>query len=213
MAPNYQLHVGGFELLSRDDDYIPTMTKAFEEYPEFAITVHDLLTDGNSIAIQFSLHSSAANQNAGRAVWSGTVLYRWNGEQLTEAWAEEDFYAHKMQLRHGSTAPLQPALADPWDTPALPPDPEAEKVVREWLELGALEGEHIVLDDVVTGGCEHQVEIDIVEVTVNRVFAAGNRSAFHATHRGHYRGGLSGLDESIGSSFERHIAGDRKSVV
>jgi hypothetical protein len=47
----------------------------------------------------------------------------------------------------------------------------------------------------------------VQSVTINDLFSAGGKVAFHATQRGVYAGGLDGCDEHVGSPGELHLAG------
>src|SRR6266550_2623613 len=86
--PRYRLHVGGHDLAGLDDAYLPVARRLFEDNPTFAITVHDLFTDGTWLAFRFSSSSTSLRRGARRAVWGGVILFTSNGHHLTEAWLE-----------------------------------------------------------------------------------------------------------------------------
>ena len=50
--------------------------------------------------------------------------------------------------------------------------------------------------------------VDVERVTINDLFSAGSRVAFHVTLHGPYAGGLAGVDETaIGTPVDLHVAG------
>ena len=70
-----------------------------------------------------------------------------------------------------------PAVA-PWDTEAIPPDPDAEKVVRSWLAGGDVSA--VTVDD---GGPAARL-VDAAHTKIDDIFSAGNQVAFHAAQHG-----------------------------
>ncbi len=206
IEPDYRLHVGGFTLVGRDETYIPTMTKAFAEYPDFGITVHDLFTDGSLITMRFSLHSTSATRHSS-AVWSGVVTYAWNGERITEAWAEEDFFGRRRQIRTGTPDALEAPHPDPWSAKALPRDMVSEQTVRDWLATGTLDQPEVETDDRAVAGTENQPQVAVDDVTVDVVCALRDRVSFRVQQHGTYQGGFEDLDALIGRPVTRGVSG------
>lgn len=206
IEPDYRLHVGGFTLVGRDETYIPTMTKAFAEYPDFGITVHDLFTDGGLITMRFSLHSASATRH-NSAVWSGVVIYAWNGTRITEAWAEEDFFGRRRQIRGGTPDPLEAPHPDPWSVPALPHDVVSEQTVREWLATGTLDQAIVEVDDRAVAGTDNHPRVAVDDVTVDVICAVRDRASFRVRQHGTYEGGFEDLDALVGQPVTRGVAG------
>ena len=130
-----------------------------------------------------------------QASWPGISTYHWDGERLTECWVEQDYLARTRQLETGRADDVERPAVDPWAAEPVPADGHTEAAVRAWLEKGDLsDAGHVRLDDGGVG-----VEIEAGEVTVDDLFSAGPRAAFHLTLRGRYAGGLPGLDGAAGT--------------
>jgi hypothetical protein len=95
---------------------------------------------------------------------------------------------------------------DPWvATEAVAANPDAEEAVRVWLAKGDLTnaGTHRIDDSLVDGPV-----IDFDEVSIDDLFSAGNRVAFHLVARGPYRGGVNDVpDDCVGSDATLNVAG------
>jgi hypothetical protein len=195
MAPEYVVHISGFDL-PRDTMYKPAVTRVYARFPGLQLQVHELVTNGDRLAMRFSEHGASVEEGGRFAAWGGIGLYRWNGKQLLENFVEQDFHAQEEQLATGSPAPLESPHLDPWvGTRAEPASPAAEAVVRAWLARGELRAaESAVVDGSWYAPAEPPLDVEKVEV--NDFFSAGDRVAFHVTQRGRYRGGLRGADES-----------------
>lgn len=154
MRSDYVVHIAGYDLV-RDASYKPAVERVFARFPALTLTVHELLTNGEQLAMRFSEHGVAPADGGHAAAWGGIALYRWDGERLAECFVEQDFAAQEAQLASGVCEPLEPPHVDPWlgTTPA-PRDTDAEAVVRAWLPADA---------------------------TVNALFSAGEQVAFHVT--------------------------------
>ena len=98
--------------------------------------------------MRFSEHGAAVDAGGRLAAWGGIGLYRWNGRKLLENFVEQDFLAQEAQLATGDCAPLESPHLDPWvSTRAEPANPDAEAVVRRWLEKGDLrDAANVVID-------------------------------------------------------------------
>ena len=194
MAPEYVVHISGFDL-PRDAAYKPAVTRVFARFPGLQLQVHELVTNGERLAMRFSEHGAAADANGRLAAWGGIGLYRWNGHQLLENFVEQDFLAQEEQLASGVPAPLETPHLDPWTTTrAEPANADAERVARAWLAKGDLRAAANAGIDGSWHAPLAPSPIEVESVAVNDLFSAGARVAFHVTQRGRYRGGLAGLD-------------------
>jgi hypothetical protein len=190
MAPEYVVHISGFDL-PRDAAYKPAVTRVFARFPGLQLQVHELVTNGERLAMRFSEHGAAADAGGRFAAWGGIGLYRWNGRQLLENFVEQDFLAQEQQLATGVPAPLESPHLDPWlGTRAEPASAEAEAVVRAWLAKGDLRAAANAVIDGSWHGAPAPSPLEVESVEVNDLFSAGGRVAFHVTQRGRYRGGL-----------------------
>jgi hypothetical protein len=197
MEPEYVVHISGFDL-PRDAAYKPAVTAVFARFPGLQLQVHELVTNGERLAMRFSEHGAAVDAGGRFAAWGGIGLYRWNGRRLLENFVEQDFLAQEEQLASGVSAPLESPHLDPWvATRAEPASPAAEAVARRWLAKGDLRAaENAVVDGSwYAGAADSPLEVTSVEVT--DLFSAGDRVAFHVRQRGPYRGGLAGAPASL----------------
>ena len=187
MEPDYVVRICGMQL-ERDTAYRRSVEEVFRRFPALGLVVHELVTNGDRLAMRFSEH--AAEPDGTLACWSGVGLYDWNGARLTSCRVEQDFWSQRRQLDGGEPDPLEPPHLDPWvTTRAQPADPRAEATVRAWLAAGDL--------TAATSGridegplAAHRPVLDAEEVQVHDLFSAGDRVAFHATLRGPHLGGL-----------------------
>ncbi|MGW4487786.1 nuclear transport factor 2 family protein [Amycolatopsis sp. NPDC004368] len=204
MEPGYVLRMGPHEVAGRDDAYIPAAQRQFEQFPGLCLTVHEIVTDGRKLAMRFSEHGRRARD--GRvAVWTGLGLYGWNGSRLETNFVEQDYWARRAQLSSGSPAEVGPPAPAPWDTVAEPVNPEAETVVRHWLDAGGAirprESPGVRFDDGDTGSL-----LTDVSSRVDELFSAGEHVAFRVTASGSYAGGL-GETERVGTPATLHLVG------
>jgi hypothetical protein len=192
MRPDYLVHISGYDLV-RDDTYKPAVERVFAHFPALALTVHELMTNGELLAMRFSEHGVAPADGGNAAAWGGIGLYRWDGERLAECFVEQDFASQEAQLASGECEPLEPPHVDPWlGTVALPRDEDAEEFVRAWLAAGDLP----------------QAVVDVADVRVNLLFSAGDRVAFHVEQTGAYRGGIAGTSaQDVGRQTTLRCAG------
>lgn len=192
MHPDYVVHIAGLDL-PRDSAYKPAAKRVFDRFPGLGLVVHEMITNGDQLAMRFSEHGASPKAHGRSAAWAGIGIYRWDGTQLVENFVEQDFLAQQTQLADGRPAPLEPAHLDPWlATRAVPADPEVERTAREWLRNGELRD----ADEVVIDGSWYQPlspsPIEVRDVVINQLFSAGDRVGFHVTQTGAYRGGLPG---------------------
>ena len=200
MEPDYVVHINGMDL-ERSTTYASSVATIFDAAPGLGLVVHDCVLNGDRLSMYFSEHGAMAGPNGpALASWRGIGLYKWNGTRLTENFVEQDYTAMRHQLASGEPHPLLPPHIDPWTTTEpVPPDADAEVLVRHWLERGDLaDARRVEIDDMRTGaGCEPLIDVD--SVTVNDLFSAGPSVPFHVTLTGRYRGGLgAGLESQVG---------------
>lgn len=207
MDPGYVLHMGGHDVRGRDESYKPAVAAQYRQFPYLGIVAHDIVTNGDRLALHFSEHGASNRFDGNAASWSGIGVYDWDGERLTENWVEQDYHARRLQLVSGVATPLDPPALDPWVTRAVPADDGTETAARRWLSTASLDGEGIVVDDRGAAPGSTQPVIDVDAVVVDDLFTAGNRFGFHATWRGVYRGGLQGHDAAAGTEVSHYLAG------
>ena len=205
MEPDYTLRMGPHVIAGRDEAYIPAAQTQFTQFPGLGLTVHEIVTNGDRLAMRFSEHGASARHGGAVAVWRGLGLYAWNGTRLVSNMVEQDYFARRRQLGTGVPDPVEPPAAAPWDTAAEPADPSAEAVVRAWIAAGRPGG---------TARCDDGSAaplLDDVEQSVDDLFSAGLRVAFRLTERGRYRGGLDGVDAPAdrwhGAEAALHLVG------
>lgn len=186
MEQDYVVHITGMHL-ERDTAYKPSVETVFERFPNLGLVVHELVTNGDRLAMRFSEHG--ATPDGKLACWSGIALYDWNGSRLTSCRVEQDFWSQRRQLRTGSPDPLDPPHLDPWTTTsAEASDPRVEAVVRSWLARGHLAAcEAGRVDEGPPSS--HSPVIKATGVVVHDLFSAGDRVAVHATLTGSYPDG------------------------
>jgi predicted ester cyclase len=217
MEPGYTLRMGPHEVAGRDDVYIPASQKQFAQFPGLCLTVHEIVTNGNRLAMRFSEHGRSVRHDGRAAAWTGIGLYRWNGRRLVENFVEQDYLARRRQLDSGVPAAVEPPALAPWDTEAQAPDPAAEQVVREWISAGlACQGPTIgaVADarPVTVDDGYGTPLLAAASSQVNDLFSAGPHVAFRLTRTGTYTGGLgpyAGIADAalIGAPATLHLVG------
>lgn len=189
IAPGYTLNIGEHVFAGRDTAWLPAVDQQFALFPGLTMTVHDLITQGDRVAVWFSEHGMSRGR---AAVWSGVGIYRGDGPLLTGCVAQEDYLTRQRQLKSGIVDPVDPAAAAPWDTRPEAPDPVAEEVVRRWVGTAWPKPPTAVRcdDDAITGT---ELSFDVRTTTFSELFSSGDQVAFHARQVGTYRGGLSGI--------------------
>jgi hypothetical protein len=202
MEPDYTLRMGPHVVGGRDERYVPAAQKQFTQFPGLCLTVHEIVCNGDRLAMRFSEHGASVRHGGAVASWQGIGLYRWNGTKLVENLVEQDYQARRRQLADGVPDPVAaPALA-PWDTAAVPAAPAAEQVVRDWIADGAARGA-VRVDD----GDKSVLQEEPSDV-VDDLFSAGSAVAFRITRDGRYAGGLDGVDPAlVGAPSRLHMVG------
>ncbi|GAA0935543.1 ester cyclase [Pseudonocardia zijingensis] len=202
MEPDYTLRMGPHVVAGRDEQYVPAARKQFDQFPGLCLTVHEIVTNGERLAMRFSEHGASLRHGGAVASWQGIGLYRWNGTRLVANLVEQDYQARRRQLADGRPDPVAPPALAPWDTAAVPPDPAAEQVVRDWIAAGT-PGGAVRVDDG-----DRSVPQEEASDEVDDLFSAGSAVAFRLTRRGRYAGGLDGVDPAlIGTSSTLHLVG------
>ena len=187
MAEDYSILIGGHTLAGRDDAYVPGTLAQLHRFPGLLLSVQDLFTDGERVAMRFTEHGPSEADDMAPAAWGGIGLFWWDGERLTRNITEEDYHSRRRQLADRRSDPVESPAPAPWAALPEPSDPAAESMVRTWLEKGDLEG--VGLDDGWTGQPTPPL-LDVTRVQVGEVFSAGRRVAFQALQTGRYLGGL-----------------------
>ncbi|NKQ58037.1 ester cyclase [Amycolatopsis sp. K13G38] len=202
MEPGYTLHMGDDVLCGRDELYVPAAVRQFRQFPGLCLTVHEIVTNGDRLALRFSEHGASRTHAGAVASWAGIGVYRWNGERLVENYVEQDYLARRRQLKSGRPTVVEPPAIAPWDTRAVPSDADAEATAAKWLHACVSAGE--VRENDGSAG----PRLDGVTVTVDDIFSAGSAVAFRATLRGTYAGGLTELsDRHAGAAATLHATG------
>ena len=164
--------------------------------------MHEVVTNGERLALRFSEHGASVRHGGALAVWGGIGLYAWNGRRLTTNRVEQDYLARRRQLADGVPDVAPPPALAPWDTVARPPDPAVERAARAWAQARAPAVGDVVLDD----GRDPAALVEPETVVVDDLFTAGDRAAVHVTVQGAFRGGLPGSDEHVGAPATLHAA-------
>jgi hypothetical protein len=197
MEPDYVVHICG-AALTRDESYKPAARRVFDEYPGLGLIVHEIVTNGERLALRFSEHGAAVSEGGRTAVWNGIGLYKWNGRRLTENFVEQDFAGRALQFARGEPNEVEPPHVDAWGTKPAAPNPAREEAMRRWLSRGDLRLARAgVIDDGAVDA--HKPVLAVESVRINDLFSASDRVAFHATHIGRI------TDEA--QQAELHIAG------
>lgn len=190
-AEDFSLGIGGVELTGRDAYVEATVAGLLDRWPGVSLTVHEVICNGSRAAVRCSEHGTSAKDGA-QASWSIVTLFDWDGERFTRGWAEEDYLARRRQLKTGTPDPVEAPAIAPWAAPALAPDPNAETVVRAWLEAGEFEG--VDLDD---GPLGQDTTLDFTgdATELDDLFSAGPKVAFHGVCRGAHALHFAGIVE------------------
>lgn len=184
MEPDYVLCMGEHRVVGRDGAYAAATRRQMDQFPGLGLTVHEIWTSGERLAMRFSEHGASGRHAGAQAAWGGIGLYRWNGARLTANNVEQDYASRARQLKSGIPLDVEAPAIAPWDGVGAEPDAAAEEVVRRWLDAGALETAHGVLCDDAWAGVTTPRLIDQDGITVDDLFSCGDAVAFHASQRG-----------------------------
>ena len=97
MHPDYVVHIAQADL-PRDLLYKPAVKGVFERFPGLGLVVHELVTNGDRLAMRFSEHGAAPAEGGRYAAWGGIGVYRWNGAQLLENFVEPKVMGHELEI-------------------------------------------------------------------------------------------------------------------
>lgn len=197
MDPSYCLSIGGHLFAGRDDAYLPATLAQLEQFPGLCVTVHDVILGEDAMAMRFTEHGVSVRTPGKAAAWGGITLFRVSEGRMRHGWAEEDYFARKRQLKSGKCDQiLQPQQA-PWDQPALPGNPSTETATLAFLADPRALLERSNVDTICSGGPAFGQLIEPTALTINTLFTAGNRAAFHVACQGNYAGGFSDIDAAL----------------
>ena len=184
MEPDYELRMGVHRLIGRDSAYAEATRRQMDQFPGLGLTVHEIWTSGDRLAMRFSEHGASIRHGGHLAAWEGIALYRWNGIRLTGNLVEQDYYSRTGQLGSGNAHSVEAPAIAPWDTHAAAPQREAEVHALAWLAAGSIDTTpHILCDDEwLVGSAGELVRQQRIEI--NDLFSCGSVAAFHATQYG-----------------------------
>ena len=210
LAPEYTLRIGGF-LLGPRETYVPATLAQLARYPGLVVTTHQLITDGDRVAVWFSEHGASVRLGGRTAVWSGVSIFRRDGATLSACFAEEDYYGRRRQLDSGVSDRVDAPAVAPWDTRPAPADPAAEAAVRDWLNEPDPRSATVVCDDEHVGQPAERL-LKVAGCEVHELFSSGDQVAFHVAQTGTYLGGLDlgtpeGADDAVGREAVLELAG------
>jgi hypothetical protein len=206
LANDYTLHMGEHSIRGRDEAYKPEVISQLRSFPYLGLVVHEIVTDGDHLALLFSEHAASLRHDLRRACWHGIGIYKWDGAQITEAWVEMDFLARQTQLKLGEPASLGRPALDPWVTAEVGPCAQAVGVVRDWLRSGALNNPE-ARNGHGDNPSSPRPQLDIEDVQEDVLFSAGRDVAFKVTVTGRYRSGVESCGERVGARVTHHLAG------
>jgi hypothetical protein len=207
MEADYVVHMSGTNM-NRDVDFKPAVKAYFAQMPGLCLAVHDIITNGDRLALIFSEHAASLAHDERLSAWGVVSTYKWNGRRLTEVFVEQDFLSRFEQLETGKPHPLPPVHLDPWVIRAVPPNTANEEIVRAWLFKGDIRNAaSAVIDDSWVTGSSEPVLTEI-QTEITDLFSAGNRVPFHIRQSGKYRGGIAGVgSEYVGRDAVLYVAG------
>lgn len=204
MEPDYKLQMGGHIVVGRDEGYAAATRRQFDQFPGLGLTVHEILTSGERLAMRFSEHGASVRHGGARAAWGGIGLYRWNGSRLTANMVEQDYASRADQLASGTPLPVESPAVAPWDTTAAAADAAAERITRTWIESGLLTTTPGVIYDDGWSGAPTSALLDQTSVTINDLFSCGPVVAFHVTQHGTL---AADIGDGAGAPADLHVAG------
>lgn len=191
MRDDYLLSIGAVELRGRQA-YVEGTMGQLGIFPGLVLTVHDVMATESYGAVRFTEHGAGIHKDGRPAAWGGIALFQTDGAQLVRTWAEEDYLSRSRQLAGGDADAIEPPAVAPWDTPVMQPDSGSEQAVRDWIDAGLPAATGLVFND---GWLHADDDSSIDDVSVEVLFSAGHRVAFHGRHRTRdgFSMGVSGL--------------------
>ena len=197
MDPAYCLTIGGHVFDGRDASYLPATLTQLEQFPGLCVTVHDVIIGEDALAMRFTEHGVSIRSPGRAAAWGGITLFRTNEGRLRHGWAEEDYFARKRQLKSGMCDAVRPPHPAPWDQPALAPDAATEAVALAMLADPAALLHSSCVEAICEGGPTFDALIEPETLTIDTLFTAGPRAAFHVACHGRYAGGFADVDAGL----------------
>ncbi len=208
MEPDYSLSIGGHLFSGRDDSYLPATAAQLEQFPGLCVTVHDMVIGPEFAAMRFTEHGASIRHGGQLSTWGGVTLFRIKNGRLHQGWAEEDYFARKRQLATGPCDVVRSPHPAPWDAPCEAPDSQVEALASAWLADPASWADRSRIEEISAEGPSFAELVAIEAVTVNQLFSAGHRGAFHLSCTGTYTGGFADIDPGrIDQSATLRLAG------
>lgn len=208
MEPDYALSISGVLIAGRDDAYLPATAAQLDQFPGLCVTVHDTVIGPDAVAMRFTEHGVSNRHNGRLSTWGGVTLFRIKNGRLHQGWAEEDYFARKRQLADATCDVVQSPHPAPWDAPCEAPNVEVEAIARGFLSNPANWTDASHIDEISAEGPRFADLVAVAEITVDQLFSAGSRGAFHLSCTGNYKGGFPDLDpELVGQSVILRLAG------
>jgi predicted ester cyclase len=208
MEPDYTLSIGGHLFEGRDDSYLPATAAQLEQFPGLCVTVHDTVIGPDAVAMRFTEHGASIRHQGRLSTWGGVTLFRIKNGRLHQGWAEEDYFARKRQLNTGMCDEVKAPQPSPWDAPCEAPEVEVEALAAAWLTNPSNLVDTSRNDEISAEGPHFADLVAIDTVTINQLFSAGNRGAFHLSCGAAYTGFFEDIDPArSGQRVSLHLAG------
>jgi predicted ester cyclase len=208
MEPDYSLSIGGHLLAGRDDSYLPATAAQLEQFPGLCVTVHDTVIGPDAVAMRFTEHGASNRHNGRLSTWGGVTMFRIKNARLHQGWAEEDYFARKRQLASGACDTVKAPHPAPWDASCEAPDLAVEALASTWLTDPASWADIARIDEISAEGPRFAELVAIESVTINQLFSAGHRGAFHLSCTGTYTGYFEDIDPArAGRNVTLRLAG------
>jgi predicted ester cyclase len=208
MEPDYSLSIGGHLFEGRDDSYLPATAAQLEQFPGLCVTVHDTVIGPDAVAMRFTEHGASIRHGGRFSTWGGVTMFRLKNGRLHQGWAEEDYFARKRQLGSGECDVVKSPHPAPWDAPCDAPDAVVEALASAWLANPASWADTSCFDEISAEGPRFADLVAIEKVSINQLFSAGSRGAFHLTCTGTYSGYFEDIDPArTGQNVTLRLAG------
>jgi hypothetical protein len=207
MIPEYLMKYGKWDMVGYEGEYRTNVQAAMRTFPKIAITVHEVIFNGERFAMRYSEHGRCGEGIGHPCAWAGLGLYDWNGEKLTRNATEQDLFALDEQLSTGTSNRVEPPLTSPWDTPPSEPNSKAERVVRDWMATASLTTtKGVLVDSEWLGKPVPQI---LVQQRIEEVdlFSAGNAVAFYVLQHGTLLSDFATDQSQVGQSITLDVAG------
>lgn len=197
MRQDYSVQIGGI-VLDGLAAYVPATLGQLEQFAGLRIVVHDLVSNGQQLALRFTEHGPSSRDGGRQAAWRGIALFQVENGLLVSNITEEDYFSRRRQLADGVRDSIPSPLPDAWSTAVASADASAERRVRDWLLGGALSSSDAGL--VCDAGDDNLPLLEVESTRVTELFSAGAAVGFRVQERGGYRRGLGLPEDRIGQS-------------